>query len=179
MTPSTLRRNNRGFTLTEMMIVVVIIGILAAIAVASYAKYTDNARQSQAEAFLAIIRGKQETYGSRYGRFLAAPPNPPENIQSGAKANWDPANARWLALGADPKTPAVGWQYTTGRCDGETATDPPPAFAFRAGITAQAGLNVCSGVGVGEIGWWATAQHDEMLLVTNSARTDAWIGISE
>jgi type IV pilus assembly protein PilE len=42
------RRNKKGFTMIELMVVVVIVGVLAAIAIPIYGKYIKNARLTEA-----------------------------------------------------------------------------------------------------------------------------------
>lgn len=48
-------RNQRGFTLVELMIVIVIIGVLAAIAVPAYSSYVSKAQERTCEANRRMI----------------------------------------------------------------------------------------------------------------------------
>lgn len=64
-----LRKRPTGFTLVEMMVVVVILGVLAVMALFAYRKYTYSARNSEAVQFLGAIRAAQEAYFQSYGQY--------------------------------------------------------------------------------------------------------------
>jgi type IV pilus assembly protein PilA len=55
-------KKSKGFTLIELMIVVAIIGILAAIAIPNFLNYQCKAKQSEAKSMLGNIRTLQEVY---------------------------------------------------------------------------------------------------------------------
>jgi len=63
--------NSKGFTLIELMIVVVIIGILAAMAIPRWWKASERSRQSEAKLILKQIFTNEETYWqSHTGYFI-------------------------------------------------------------------------------------------------------------
>ncbi|MGH7164744.1 MAG: type IV pilin protein [Nitrospiraceae bacterium] len=65
-------KSHKGFTLIELMIVVAIIGILAAIAIPNFLKYQAKSRQSEARTNLGGVFVAETSYfgeQSRYGAF--------------------------------------------------------------------------------------------------------------
>lgn len=65
-------QSQKGFTLIEVMIVVVIIGILAAIAYPSYQEYVRRANRAEGQAFLQDIAAKQERYFSQNNKYITS-----------------------------------------------------------------------------------------------------------
>jgi len=63
---------NKGFTLIEIMIAVLIVGILAAIAYPSYTEYVARARRSDGQSALMDLAGRMERYYSDRNTYQTA-----------------------------------------------------------------------------------------------------------
>ena len=66
-----LGKKARAFTLIELMIVVAIIGILAAIAIPNFVKYTCRSKQSEAKGNLKAIYVGEESYRAENDVYVA------------------------------------------------------------------------------------------------------------
>ena len=67
MTQNRITRCKRGFTLIEILIVVVILGILAAIVIPRFAQATDDAESAAAHSQLNVLRGQVRLYWAQHG----------------------------------------------------------------------------------------------------------------
>jgi type IV pilus assembly protein PilA len=61
-----------GFTLIELMIVVAIIGILAAIAIPNFLRFQLKAKSSEGKTNIAAIRTAEQSYYSEFGTYVSA-----------------------------------------------------------------------------------------------------------
>ena len=79
----------RGFTLIELVVVVIIIGILAAIALPRYGKTVENSRVAEATSMLGTIRGAQMRYVAEYDVYASILANLDLNITAGRFFDFD------------------------------------------------------------------------------------------
>ena len=99
VTNSQRRSRAQGTTLVELMIVVVIIGILAAIATVGYKRYIARARLSEANAMLAEFSAKEQLYYMDVGAYV--PARADDNL---AQPSPDEAATAFIPVSADPTT---------------------------------------------------------------------------
>ena len=127
------RRGVSGFTLMELMIVVAIIGILAAVAVPVYLGYVKRAKASEAFTLLQGIRETEEAYFAEFKRYtndIAWEPYTPGGGQPCSRTtDWNlAAGSGWLDLGFVPGGPTYyAYSVESGYTGGVLQAGAPPA----------------------------------------------------
>jgi prepilin-type N-terminal cleavage/methylation domain-containing protein len=94
----------RGFTIIELMIVVAILGILAAVAIPSFRTYQWKAKRSEAYVNLGALANSQKAYHALHDTFVGVVPAEP----GFALSNTPGSRARDSA-GIDAAFVEVGW----------------------------------------------------------------------
>jgi len=122
----------QGFTLIELMIVVAIIGILAAIAIPNFLRFQAKSKQTEAKANLGSIGTTAESYRMEQDTYI---------ISQLSDLGWGPTGtprySYWYAVGATPSNfnPGVG---TVQSCSIDTAPAVAPVAATAGTFTAAA-----------------------------------------
>ncbi len=98
-----MRRLNKGFSLVELMIVVAIIGILAAIAIPNYIKYQLSAKRSEVNGAVDGIKNAEAKYDAEHDGYLNAAVQPrADSALSKAQVAWTTTATDWISLGWAP-----------------------------------------------------------------------------
>lgn len=129
----------RGFTLIELMFVVVIIGVLTTLAIYSYTRQVVATRAVEPTTFLLDLRAKQFTHHAVYGTFVGSPEAAswPAEVPVGVPTNWGLPDNLWTFARPDRST---WFQYTmvAGRAGQQPPANSPIQDASKAWFWAYA-----------------------------------------
>ena len=128
-------RTQKGFTLLELLVVVVIVGVLAAAAVPIYLNYVRDSRRAEAKGGLAAIQTAEQVYFQKNSNYVAAADN---------------ATLK-TALNCDVDDPGVNWDFSvtgasaagyTARARGKGTTNYPASFGADLVYVRNTGVTV-------------------------------------
>lgn len=138
---SLINRNEKGFTLIELMIVIAIIGILAAIAIPNFLRYQLKSKTAEAKTNLGAIKTSQEAFRAEWDAYI--PCGLTLGAPSDIKQAWTPAatDAGFTTLGWAPSG-NVYYSYEVGVAGGTAV-----ANVAGSGLGGQSGAFTASAAG--------------------------------
>jgi type IV pilus assembly protein PilE len=123
-------KKQSGFTMVEVMVVVAIISVLAAIALPGYTEYVTRGRIPDATSTLAVKRVQIEQFFMDNRTYAGAPAC---NLDAGTSKNFDfscsASDATSYTLQAVGKGSMLGFTYTINQANAKATTAVPSGWA--------------------------------------------------
>jgi len=140
-----MKRNSRGFTLVEILIVVIILGILAAIVIPQFTNASNDARNSSVASTLQTLRGQIELFKIQHAdvppaataiaTVMTGKTNPTDTTQAVATGTLGPY------VQSFPTNPANGWSTAAAAA----ATNVGWVYAVSGGTYTISATNTAGG----------------------------------
>jgi len=159
-----LGKSKKGFTLIELMIVVAIIGILAAIAIPNFIRFQLKAKTSEGKVNVAAIRTAEEAYFSEFGTYVGGTASPTDNggtsktdfVDNGGfgTIGWAPEGQVYFNYEVVISTSGTAYVASAGADIDGNGTDQAWGYVHPApggttvGVDGSLGSVVCLGAGI-------------------------------
>ncbi len=138
-------RRSAGFTLIELMVTVVIVGILAAVALPSYSDYVTRGKIPDATSNLATLRVQMEQFFQDNHTYAGAPPCAAVDSTTSKYFNFDCSvvgTATSFTLRATGTNSMAGFIYTVDQSNNKATTSVPSNWTTNAScwVTKKGGV---------------------------------------
>jgi type IV pilus assembly protein PilE len=104
-----MQKASRGVTLIELIVVIVVIGILASIAIPSYRNYVTRANRTEGRAALLALATAQEKFYLQCNTYTAALDPAADSACDPANLKFSPASERGYYTITVTAADATGW----------------------------------------------------------------------
>lgn len=125
-------QNQRGVTLIELVVVIMIVGVLAAVAIPSYRNYVIRSQRSDAKDALLALATQQEKFYLQCNRYAGVIADAP-NCAAGELQGADTSENGWYDLETDPDPldPTLGFTATATAIAGENQAQDTECEIFQ------------------------------------------------
>lgn len=140
------QRQQRGFTLVEVLVTIVIVGILTAIALPSYRDYITRSRLGEAFAALATVQPNAEQFWSNTRSFASF--DTASNVFPAATANFtyalSGASSSAYLVTATGRGSTTGFVYTIDQQGNRATTGVPDGWTANGSCWVDRKAGLCS-----------------------------------